>query len=161
MLLTRCSLLVWHLAVFHNVYAFVESTSSAKQTYMRLKRTQNEDNDCDVNKYCGCFTVNLFSHFFFFFLCFLCGFFFLVVHSFTFSEIPYLRIANFDDSHANSYFAFDPIWFAFMSIFCHHLHHFCIHWIHKNPQQSRVFFHLCHRSCVYFLDCFFELRVCT
>lgn len=75
MLLTRCSLLVWHLAVFHNVYAFVESTSSAKQTYMRLKRTQNEDNDCDVNKYCGCFTVNLFSHFFFFFLCFLCGFF--------------------------------------------------------------------------------------
>lgn len=82
MLLTRCSLLVWHLAVFHNVYAFVESTSSAKQTYMRLKRTQNEDNDCDVNKYCGCFTVNLFSHFFFFFLCFLCGFFFLLfIHS--------------------------------------------------------------------------------
>lgn len=60
---------------------FVESTSSAKQTYMRLKRTQNEDNDCDVNKYCGCFTVNLFSHFIFFFLCFPCGFFLLVVHS--------------------------------------------------------------------------------
>lgn len=115
----------------------------------------NEDNDYNVNKYCGCFTVNLFSHFHL--DSFLCSVRFFLVNICSDSVFAtsrmWIRI-----SHS---IQFDLHLCDFLSS---HKRHFCmLEYTHKHThtQQSRRSYSqsLC-ASHICFSACIFELCVC-